>query len=216
MPVRRRTTVLVVGAFLGGVLYLPFMAAAVGLEPWRTIGFLAVVTLVASAAAFSGLRLADSVGLPMPHLRALERGERVGAPRGAVSSSIGLGLLLGLVGLAVLLATGAPSPEAELPARVLSTIFAATVLEIVIHLFFMSLIVRLTNGSTKVGILGSGALLAVFHLVGGGGAGALLVVAGVVTNGAAGVAFGWLYARYGFEYAMLGHAVAHLIAVAPS
>jgi hypothetical protein len=61
-----------------------------------------------------------------------------------------------------------------------------------------------------VGILMATFALVAFHLTGGSMPAGLLV-ATIVGNGSIGLVLGIVYAAYGFELVMLGHAVAHLL-----
>jgi hypothetical protein len=84
----------------------------------------------------------------------------------------------------------------------------------VLHLGAMSMVVWLARGRRWPGVVVSAALLVAFHLTGGGLAQPGRVIAiTVLGNGAIGLVLGWIYAAYGFECVMLGHAVAHLITV---
>jgi hypothetical protein len=100
-----------------------------------------------------------------------------------------------------------------LASRIASTLFAAGNLEIVIHLFVMSLVVWLARGRRWIGILAAAAVFVVFHATGSFGERAPVIVASVLLNGGFGLLLGVFYARYGFEYVMLGHAVGHVLAV---
>jgi len=86
---------------------------------------------------------------------------------------------------------------------------------VVLHLGAMSTVVWLARGRRAPGIVVAATLLVVFHLAGGGldQPGRLIALI-VVANGAIGLVLGWIYAAYGFELVMLGHAVAHVITVA--
>ena len=44
-----------------------------------------------------------------------------------------------------------------------------------------------------------------------GGITVLVLVRTILLNGVFGVAFGWLYRKYGIQYAMIGHAGTHII-----
>ncbi len=211
LPIRRRLALLALLSAAGGALFLPF-AAGPGMSAAAQAGFVLAVTVVGTLAAWAGLRCADAVALPMPYLRALD-GETAGrAPRSALAGTLGLGVGLGTVGLAAVRLLHAPSPPVGVAARALSAVFAAGPLEIVLHLFLMSAVVRLARGRRAPGIIAAALALVLFHLAGGDTPPAL-VAASMVLNGAIGIALGWIYAAYGFEFVVLGHAVAHLITV---
>ena len=90
--------------------------------------------------------------------------------------------------------------------------FAAGPLEIVLQLLLMSVVVRLWRRRWLGILIAAAALLrstSATHVVS-----ATLLVAMIVGNGLIGLAIGIIYAVYGVEFAMLGHAVAHRRTVA--
>jgi hypothetical protein len=202
-------------AAVGGVTFLPFLAAGNGQPIARLIPFALVVTLVATLAAWPGLRCADATGLPMPLLRRLDGPSAGPIPRRAIGVTLVSSVGLGLLGLLALHLVDAPPVPGSVAVRALSAIFAAGPLEIVLHLGAMSTVVWLARGRRAPGIVVAATLLVVFHLAGGGldQPGRLIALI-VVANGAIGLVLGWIYAAYGFELVMLGHAVAHVITVA--
>jgi hypothetical protein len=202
-------------AAVGGVTFLPFLAAGNGQPIARLIPFALVVTLVATLAAWPGLRCADATGLPMPLLRRLDGSSGGPIPRRAIGVTLVSSVGLGLLGLLALHLVDAPPVPGSVAVRALSAIFAAGPLEIVLHLGAMSTVVWLARGRRAPGIVVAATLLVVFHLAGGGldQPGRLIALI-VVANGAIGLVLGWIYAAYGFELVMLGHAVAHVITVA--
>ena len=208
-PVRRRLMVLTAASLLGAVLYLPFLSASDGRATSALWPFVVGATVASGLAAWMGLRIADIVNLPMPLLRAFEVREDARFSTGGLAVAAAAGLAFGLAGVAALRLTGAPRLPGGLLVRILTTPFAAITLEVVLHLFFMSAVVWLARRRVWVGVLASGILLAAFHLAGSTLAPAVQV-ASVLANGGAGVLFGWLYSRYGFEYAVIAHAIAHL------
>ena len=81
----------------------------------------------------------------------------------------------------------------------------------------MSIVVWLARGRRTIGVSAAAACLVGFHLTGGALAQPWRIITiSVVGNGTIGLALGWIYAAYGFECVVLGHAVAHLIAVVGS
>jgi len=213
-PIRGRLLAMGTVAALGGVTFLPFLAAGNRQPMAQLTPFAIVVTLVATIAAWPGLRCADATGLPMPLLRRLDGSNAGPIPRSAIGVTLASSLALGLIGLLLLRLIEAPPLPGSIAARALSAIFAAGPLEIVLHLGAMSIVVWLARGRRAPGIVLAAALLVVFHLAGGGldQPGRLIALI-VVANGAIGLVLGWIYAVYGFEFVMLGHAVAHLITV---
>lgn len=84
----------------------------------------------------------------------------------------------------------------------------------VLHLGVMSIVVRAARGRRGVGIIAAALALVGFHLTGDAlPQPAAVLAATVVGNGVIGLTLGWIHATYGFEFVMLGHAVAHLITV---
>jgi len=214
LPLKGRLLGLSILAGLGGLSFLPFLAAASHQPLQALAGFAAVVTLVATAIAWPGLLCADAVGLPMPYMRRLDGGAPHSVPPAAFTTTLTLGVGLGVLGIAALRLSHAPALPGSVLARALSTVFAAGPLEIVLHLGVMSVAVWVSRGRRWVGVLAAALALVGFHLTGGGmnqPPAALAVT--VVGNGAIGIALGFVYAAHGFEFVVLGHAVAHLITV---
>ena len=95
LPIRGQLLAMGMLAAIGGVTFLPFLAAGNRQPIAQLIPFAIVVTLVATIAAWPGLRCADATGLPMPLLRRLDGSSAGQIPRSAIgvtlASSIGLG-----------------------------------------------------------------------------------------------------------------------------
>lgn len=209
-PIRGRLIFFGLAGALGALTFLPFLSAGTGLPAEKLIAFPIVVTVAATIAAWVGLRCADSAGLPMPYLRRLDGGAKEAArPSAFLVTLVSCGLL-GVMGIVALRTTGAPALPGDVGARALSTFFAAGPLETVIHLFIMSVAVWVSR-RRWVGIASGALALVLFHLGDASSAPPTLVAAMVVGNGLVGVVLGTLYSAYGFEFAMLGHGVAHLI-----
>lgn len=213
MPIRRRLVLLTLTSAVGAALFLPFMAASAPQTPGAMAGFVAVTTLVATLAAWPGLRAADAVALPMPLLRGLELGERGRLSPRAWAVSAGCGALLGGLALVALRVTNAPALPGGAGVRALTVVFAAVPLEVVVHLFAMGVTVRLVRGRRWPGIAVAALALIAFHLTDTAGQSTVVILTGILANGALGALLGGLYAAYGFEAVILGHAVAHLITV---
>jgi hypothetical protein len=207
--VRRRLALMVAVSAAGGLAFLPFLAAGSGKATHELLGFPVAVMLIAGLAAWPGLRAADAAGLPMPLLRRLDGGPRSGLGWQAVAVTLSSCALLGIAGAVVLRVVDAPALPGDTSARALSTVFAAGPLEIVLHLCVMSVTVWMSR-RRWVGIVVAALALVAFHLTGGPAPTALLV-ATIAANGAIGLVLGILYAAYGFELVMLGHATAHLL-----
>lgn len=211
LPVRQRLLVLAVLGTVGGAAFLPFLAAGSGKPVGELLAFPLGVAVISTIAAWLGLRAADAAGLPMPVLRRLDGGPPTPiAPRALITTGASC-VLLGIVGMLTLRVIGAPALPGSAATRALSTLFAAGPLEIVLHLFAMSVVVWLSR-RRWIGIVAAAAALVAFHVSGGAQSPELLAVI-VVGNGLIGLVLGALYAAYGLEFAMLGHAIAHLITV---
>jgi hypothetical protein len=218
IPVRRRLTLLTVAAGIGGVLFVPFVVAGArsggGAPPgyvlWPAFAFGSA--FAALLFGWAGLRLADRAHLPMPILRAWELGHRTDSSIWAriIVPSVVAGIAYAVAIVVCVRLLHLPSNPGTVAERLLTVVFAATVPEIVIHLFAMSGLVLLLR-SRWAAILASGALFViVFH---GGPVGDSRMIAAVVMlfNFGFGILTGWLYTRYGFEAALATHAIGHAI-----
>ena len=110
---------------------------------------------------------------------------------------------------------------------VASLVYGGIVEELMLRLFFMSLVAVLLwklfeKGSPKPSnkmlaianivaalLFAAGHLLATFAMF--GSLTPLLLVRCFLLNGGFGILFGWLYRKYGIQYAMVSHAALHLI-----
>ena len=174
--------------------------------------FVAVVSAICVLAAWIGLRAADAAKLPMPYLRRLD-GVREDAKGGGFLPSVVFGCVFAAGAIFVLHFFHQPNLAGSLWSRMVSVFFAAGSLEIVIHLFVMSAVIRVARGRVWAGIVAAAIFFVAFHVAGLYGQNASLIAASVALNGVFGLALGFLYARYGFEYVLLCHAIAHLLAV---
>ncbi len=212
----RRFAFLTVLAGLGAILFVPFLRAGAP-TPISTSAaavFVAFATTIAAIATWLGLGWADRAELPMSMLRAFESKSRWPISTVGLSSAaaVGIGIGIGLFGLALFAIFDLPSSTASFAVRVGSALFAAVTLETVLHLAIMSGVVAATR-SIRAGIVVSTAAYIGFHLMSLGGQESTIILAATIGNGAAGLLFGWLYARYGFEYLVLAHLMAHTITV---
>ncbi len=224
-PRRRRFLILAGLGLVGAVLFLPYLQATspTPVATAQLVTFVGGSSILAALATWFGLGWADQAGLPMPLLRKLEDGAaatpatepaqvRRSRSTAALLRALGVGLVIGAVGLALVAAVGADQGGGSFWVRALSAGFAAVTLELVLHLGIMSMTVRLTR-SVALGIVVATLAYVAFHAAGVVGQPARIVALAVAGNGLAGLAFGWLYARDGFEYLVLAHAIGHLIAV---
>ncbi len=214
MTRHRRAILLIALAALGAILFVPFLRAGAptAISTAAAAIFIAVATGIAAIATWLGLGWADRAGLPMPVLRAFESGNRPPSATPGLLPAIAVGLGIGLFGLALFAMFDLPSSPASFAVRAGSAVFAAVTLEAVLHLAIMSGVVAATR-STTAGIVIATLAYIGFHLTSLGGQEATIILVATVGNGLAGVAFGWLYARYGYEYLVLAHLIAHVTTV---
>lgn len=212
--IRTRWLILTLLSVLGALAYLPALAVmGVPIDLKSVLTFTLIAAAVCGAAAWLGLRWADRAGLPMPLLLAFE-GRAAGAAldgRGALFA-VGGGVVLAVVSVGSLRVLDLENMAGPLAVRLASTLFAAITIEVVIHLAIMSALVAWTR-SRWIGIVGATVIFVLFHAAGSLTMPAEILLTVVVLNAASGVFFGWLYARFGFEYLVLAHAVAHALAV---
>jgi hypothetical protein len=179
-------------------------------------------------------RLAGMKGAPL--LQAWLAGGRPDARR-EIAAGVGAGLLAGVLIVGVdawLYARELPQPvlallDAPLWQRLLAGIlYGGMNEELLMRLFMVSLLawlfgraLRGTAGRQAAVILAVAAAAVLFGLGHLPALAALteptaaLLARTLILNGIAGIVFGYLYARYGLESAMLGHATAHLILQIP-
>jgi len=199
---------------------VPFLSASLRTHASEQYSpyFLALLLTLASGligglSAWAGLKLADRAALPMPLLRNWESGTLTAPPIWIrlLSVSMLAGLMAG-GGIALLVhALPIPRNPGSLSARCLSLFFAATVTEVLTHLFAMSGFQVLFRRTWLSILLSSFVFVAIFHAGQVGGPAVTLFV--LAANFLFATLTGWLYSRYGFEAAMFTHAIGHLIVV---
>jgi hypothetical protein len=214
LSVTRRFAALCFLGLLGAVLFLPSIVASANPRPSsnQLLIFVASVAAVVTCSAWFGLRCADAVALPMPYLRRLDHDFEPHGREGLVPASV-FGILFGLVSIAVLRTLHLPNLAGPLWSRIASVFFAAGSLEIVVHLFIMSLVIRITRGLRWTGIVVAAIFFILFHASGLPGQSFTVVTSSLLMNGTFGLGLGVIYARYGFEYLLLCHAIGHVLAV---
>jgi len=212
MMVKKRLVLLTILTAVSAAMYLPFAAASgAGIDSTSSkIIFLAANVLVGLVFGLLGLRLADRAELPMPFLRPWELGER----RTQAWRRPLLVTILWTIPPALLVAflvprLGFPENSGTLAERLMTTPFAAINLQIVLLLVGTSLLFLILKNRVWAA-LASGALLAIFHTLGASGFDTIFYWQ-MSFNAGMGAIFGWIYLRYGFEYAVVGHAAAHAI-----
>jgi Type II CAAX prenyl endopeptidase Rce1-like len=186
-----------------------------------------------------GMILSERVGLQMPFIRGWIAGKRARNVRAFALPGIAVGAAVGavLVGteamffLRHLPAAMRPAFEIALWKRLLAgVVYGGITEELLMRLFLMSLTAWLFSRrwQTREGLPTTGAFWAAVVLVaivfGLGHLPAtslitpltpLIVARALVLNVVAGIAFGWLFWKYGLEAAMLGHMSAHVVMQAP-
>jgi len=225
--------VLLVAGLLAYALGLPYTFALTpfGLTPPpQTLALMVAQTALFLVAAIAvGQYFGSPVGLGTPVLDALRSGEsaadrvRSFAPV-AVLAGAGVGVLLIVIDLGLLLATGGPTVVSGLPplwTRVLATVYGGVFEELLMRFGLVSLFVWVAwkvrraddGGPTDAGVWAAIVLASVIfglgHLPIAAASGAVitpyLVVRALLLNGLAGIVFGWMYWRNGIEAAMLSH-----------
>ena len=186
-----------------------------------------------------GLILSERVGLQVPLIRGWVGGQRTTNVRAVALPGIAVGAAVGVV----LVGTEAVFFLRHLPAAMRSAfeialwkrllggvVYGGITEELFMRLFLVSLTAWLLSRrwKTREGRPTAGAFWAAIVLVaivfGLGHLPAtslltpltpLIVTRGLVLNAVAGVAFGWLFWKYGLEAAMLGHMSAHVVMQVP-
>ncbi|MEP7001420.1 MAG: hypothetical protein ABI969_13130 [bacterium] len=213
LPIRRRMIVLAAVAAAGAVLFLPLLSAGSHQPVTAVAGFALVLTVVATLAAWPGLRCADVVGLPMPYLRRLDGVDQAIPPR-ALMVSAAWGIALGASGAIALRVIHAPAFPGSLLARILSVVCVAGTLEVVLHLGIMSIVTWLARGRRWLGVVAATVVFVLLQSTGGALDHPIAVILiSSIANVATGLVVGWLYASYGLEFAAICRALAYLIPV---
>lgn len=205
-------------SLIGGVLFVPFIKAnAPTSQQTSVFQLLIVFSLVSSVVVFLcswiGLRVADKTRLEMPILNKWEKEDFISRfeTKRLLIISVIAGIIFGFIASAFSNYLGIPNNQGNFMERISTTLFAAVVPEVVVHLFVMSSLLFLFK-RIWIAIFVSSVLFAILH-------GSPSDVPVTVTifiyslNFTLSVLTGWLYSRFGFESAMLTHAMSHLIVV---
>lgn|GEM_PF-2399468 len=213
-PIRRRFILLSSLGVFGAISFVPSITASAVPRPsmLQLWWFVLAVSGICIVSSWFGLRLADAAQLPMPYLRRLDLPSKPSG-RSGILPAVTFGCFVAAGAIYVLHWFRQPNLAGPLWSRVASVFFAAGSLELVVHLLIMSAVVRLARGRVWLGILVSAIVFVAFHVMGLQGQSASLIAASALLNGVFGLTLGFFYARYGFEYALLSHAVAHILAV---
>jgi len=199
---------------LGAIFFVPSIIASANPRPTtaQLFWFVFTISVVCIAAAWFGLRFADAANLPMPYLRRLDQASVAECRRGIVPAAL-IGVFFGICTILILRYFHVPNLRGSLLSRVAIVFFAAGSLELVVHLLIMSMAVRIFRGRIWAGIVVAAIVFVGFHATGLAGQSVALIMASILVNGTFGLALGLCYAKYGFEYVVLCHATAHILAV---
>src|SRR5262249_34940534 len=182
--------------------------------------------VLAFGASWLGLRLGRNLGLDAPWLRArFDRTPAPDRPRWAAASAIGLGTGAALVCADLFLflphqPAGMANLHIERWKGLLASFYGGIAEEVFTRLFLMTvvawLLARLVRGDAvyAIAIVVSASLFAAGHLPAAAQIAPLdgWVVARVMTlNAGAGLAFGWIFWRWGLEHATVAHFSADLV-----
>ena len=212
---RNRLIVITMAAGLSSLAYMPFATSEIGrgelnLSTW--IAFPVLSALVFGTLAAIGIWIADRTDIPMPLLRRLEgrRDETVNVGS-SVRATLVWSIPAAVMIVAVTKALSLPTTPGTISERLLTTPFAALNVQIVVLLLGASLIYALMRRNTSLTVMLGGLGLALLHSLLGADYGTTALIAQAIMNGAMGAVFTWLYLKHGFEFAILGHALAHMI-----
>ncbi|HEY9634797.1 MAG TPA: CPBP family intramembrane glutamic endopeptidase [Coleofasciculaceae cyanobacterium] len=191
--------------------------------------------LILIVLSWIGLRLGHSIGLDTPFARAWVYRQPVPKPsKPALKSALGVGLIGGIVLIGLSLAfqpwmppTATPTTlKIDLWKRLLASFYGGITEELLLRLFGMTVIAWLlwklwqgrkpqpTAAIFRFAIVAAAILFGVGHLPAAASIWPLtsiVIVRTIVLNALLGIPFGWLYWRWGLEYAMLAHFCADLV-----
>ena len=208
---KKRIIFFTILTLIGGFLFVPYSYESwtLPLKDWLIFPFgSAIVILLLS---WLGIKLSDKTNLPMPILRKWENSEKIEQKDWKIlliPAMLGAILALIIVGISQFFDT--PKNQGTLLMRILTTPWAATVTEVVSHLFVMSLLILLLKNKWVGIILSSIIFLILFHLQEAEGDIKVTIFLGA-GNFAGSTLTGWFYSKYGFESAVIGHATMHII-----
>jgi hypothetical protein len=213
LPVRRRVKLLALLTAVGALMFAPFiLVQSPGESPEMVVPLFTVITTgLAILAGIYGFRLNDSLGLPMPLLRPYERRQSVdrAAARRAILAGLISGAIIGLLVFAIASLADLPTNPGSLPVRLATFLWSSLFTETISHLLILALLLKLVRNKW-VAILISGIIFTLlFHL---GGEGSLAAQAPILILNFVGISVtGYLCITYGFESAVVAHAIMHLL-----
>jgi predicted MFS family arabinose efflux permease len=212
--IKKRLILFTVIALLGGILFVPYSTESWvnSFQDWLIlpIGSAVVVLLF----GWLGLKISDKIKLPMPILRKWENNEKVTKADWKILLRPAIfGAFLAII----IVLTGKFFDPLKNPGtllmRVITAPWAAIVTEVISHLFVMSLIILLLKNKWAGILISSVIFVLLFHLQGvEKDTGTTIYL--VTGNFAGSTLTGWLFSKYGFESAVICHAVMHLILLA--
>jgi magnesium-transporting ATPase (P-type) len=214
LPVARRTRLLGATTFVGAVFFVPFLMAQ---SPDTSVIitaplFILISTMITTLAGIYGFRLNDKLKLPLPLLRPFERRQHI--DRAIARKALIIGVITGIVvGLGTFLianiANASTTNPGSLVDRLLSFVWASTVLETIGHLFILTLILRFVRSKWLAIIVSGVGITLLFHSGNGSSTDSEVLILGLNLLGF--TATGCLYLWYGLESAVIAHAVMHIL-----
>jgi hypothetical protein len=209
--------------------------------PFPLVFFLALLQngVLLSIIIFIGMNLSERIGLRMPLIQAWASNKQPENPKAVVLPGLFVGAGVGFVMVTIeaifflkdLPATMLPMFDIALWKRLLAGIlYGGITEELIMRLFLFSLVAWFlgkflktsegmpSNGAFWVAIIFVAILFGLGHLPATSMMAPLspmLILRALVLNGIAGVAFGYLYWRFGLEAAMLAHMSTHLVLQIP-
>lgn len=211
--IRKRVSLL---SFLSGIsalAYIPFIQASLSDELFdRSIWlyFPLANILVVGLASLVSIPLADKLKIPMPQLRSFEGIEaEPSTPIKSLAATILWSVPFSIIILQISTQIGLPENPGSLFVKLLTTPFAAINLQVVVLLLLVTLVYYVIRSRLFAALLGGVALSAI-HLVSADVSDSTIFYQAIF-NGGMGAIFAWIYLRHGFEFAVLGHALAHII-----
>ncbi len=212
--IKKRLILLSSISLIGGFLFVPYSNNSwnVAIQNWFIFPFASAIAILLFG--WLGLRLSDKTKLPMPILRKWENNEKASSKDWNILITPALlGAVLAIIIVGLNQFFNVPKNPGTLLMRILTTPWAATVTEVISHLFFMSLLILIFKNKWLGIILSSLVFLVLFHLQSIENDLKTTIFLGV-GNFAGSTLSGWFYSKYGFESAIVGHASMHLILLA--
>lgn len=202
----RYSSIITVVTMIGAGMFVPFIETQHPDIPFiGKLLFIGATSVIAWITAYIGLRLSNT--LKLPSLTRIRRKRSVWRVL-AVSGLIGFGIGLGAVAMTHLFHL--PTNPGILAVRLATVVWSSVFLETVGHLFLQTIIYKYTKIQWVAVLIASFLLTVAFHSGGASdGATQQIVITGI--NFGAMVVTGGLYARYGFESAVVSHAVMHFV-----